>query len=382
MAMRAAKPKAKVARMDDRNTALCYALRHPPKGQAITTFEEIVDRKLVRKMDGTVPSISAIKKASDNFHKEKAAVGRKLGWRKTTKAEDKKLMKTFHKVRPPGHGVTVRRVHSALPVKIKKKICKRTVIRRLAEKGLIPRMKLHKQDFSVTQRRKRVLFGNAHLDWTTAKWKSECQGCADMKEFTWYPMDMRPTFDRLKAPWTYMTDAERTQIEFQRPKRWFKKKEWAKVKKQKVCGVTLSTGDQLCWLVPKPYSTALWAEDIKSKVVPFLKRKFPNRTNFTILFDGEYLLHGPAAKVAMQVGGITVFPKWPGYSPDLNPQENVWAWAEPDLRENEKLRDTFEVFQERLLKTCKAYPHGRKLMDGLPKRMRLVVDREGRNIGK
>ena len=55
-------------------------------------------------------------------------------------------------------------------------------------------------------------------------WESECQACADFKEFTWYPVDMRPTFERLKAPWTYMTDAERKQVEFQRPKRWFPKK--------------------------------------------------------------------------------------------------------------------------------------------------------------
>jgi hypothetical protein len=381
-AMAMKRQKQKVARMDVRNRALCYALRNPPTGHAVTTFDEIIDKKLVRKMDGTVPSVSAIKEASNGFHKATAPVGRKKGWRKTTKADDKRLLTTFHKVRPPGHGVTARRVHSALPVKIKKKICKRTVIRRLAEKGFTPRMKLHKQDFSVSQRRKRVLFGKAHLEWTAAKWKSECQGCADFKLFTWYPMDMRPTFDRLKAPWTYMTDAERNQIEFQRPKRWFPKKEWAKVRKQKVFGLTLSTGDQLCFLVPKPYSTVLWAADIKNKVVPFLKRIFPSRTNFTILFDGEYLLHGPEAKVAMQIGGITVFPKWPGYSPDLNPEENVWAWSEPDLRKNEKPRDSFEVFQQRLLKTCKAYPDGHKLIAGMPKRMRLVVDKEGANIGK
>ena len=351
-------------------------------GQKKTTFEEIVRQKLVVKKDGAVPSIGAIKEAADNFNKGKASVGRKVGWRKTTKAEDKSMLSTFHKVRPKGHGVTARTVHTALPTKIRNKICKRTVIRRLAAKGFTPKLKLRKHDFSEAQRKKRVLFGKAHEDWTPTKWETECQACADFKEFTWYPMDMRPTFERLKAPWTYMSDAERKQVEFQRPKRWFPKKEWAKVKKQKVFGITASNGAQLSFLVPKPYSTMLWASDIKKKVVPFLKRVFPNRATFTILLDGEALLHGPEAKVAMQAGGITVFPKWPGYSPDLNPQENVWAWTEPDLRKSENLRDTFETFQGRLLKTCKAYPHGHKFIEGMAKRMRLVIDKEGANIGK
>jgi hypothetical protein len=179
-----------------------------------------------------------------------------------------------------------------------------------------------------------------------------------------------------------MSDAERSQEEFQRPKKWFPKKEWVKTKKQKVFGLTTNSGEQLCFLVPKPYSTVLWALDVKNKIIPFLKRQFPNRTEFTILFDGEALIHGPEAKLAMQVGGIKVFGNWPGYSPDLNPQENVWAWCEPDMRKHEKPTDSFEIFGTRLLKTCKTYPDGHKLIVGMPKRMQKVVDRDGANIGK
>ena len=123
-----------------------------------------MDQKLVLKTDGTVPGISAIKKAADTFHDEKSPVGRKLGWRKTTKAEDKKVLSTFHKVRAKGHGVTARRVHRALPKKVKNK----TIIRRLAAKGFTPMVKLRKQDFSVALREKRVLFGKEHEGWTSA----------------------------------------------------------------------------------------------------------------------------------------------------------------------------------------------------------------------
>ena len=81
-------------------------------------------------------------------------------------------------------------------------------------------MKLQKKDFSTTQLKKRLKFGNDHLDWTAAVWKSELQAVADLSEFTWYPADMRPRFNELRAPWTYMTDAERKLPAFQRPKQW------------------------------------------------------------------------------------------------------------------------------------------------------------------
>ena len=84
----------------------------------------------------------------------------------------------------------------------------------------------------------------------------------------------------------------------------------------------------------------------------------------------------------MDEGGVSVFPNWPKYSPDLNPQENVWAWTETAVRKKESARDTFEAFQQKVLKTCKEYPYGDKLIGGMAKRMKLLVDLSGANIGK
>ena len=80
--------------------------------------------------------------------------------------------------------------------------------------------------------------------------------------------------------------------------------------------------------------------------------------------------------------GLSCLPKWPGYSPDLNPQENVWAWAEETLRDDEKDMDSFEAFQKRVLKSCRAYPFGGKLVGSMAKRMKLLLEKEGANIGK
>ena len=73
----------------------------------------------------------------------------------------------------------------------------------------------------ATQVKKRLTFARAHLDKTPAAWKSELQAVGDIKEFTYYPRDLRPKLAQLRAPWTYMTAAEKKKHEFQRPKRWY-----------------------------------------------------------------------------------------------------------------------------------------------------------------
>ena len=132
-----------------------------------------------------------------------------------------------------------------------------------------------------------------------------------------------------------MNKTEKKTGPFLRPKRWFPKSEYIKVKKQWVFGLTTSNGKSIQFLVSKPRSAEQWAGDVKKKLVPFLKRAFPNLDSFHILLDGEKLLKAPCARAALASGGVTVENAWPGYSPDLNPQEHVWAWAEKKLKENE-----------------------------------------------
>ena len=94
-------------------------------------------RKVVKKTDGKRPSLQAIAQAVAAYPLEKKLRGRKKGWRKTSRDEDKTILKTFHQKRPPGCGVTSKVIHDAMPRPVRKKICKRTVIRRLAKKGSI-----------------------------------------------------------------------------------------------------------------------------------------------------------------------------------------------------------------------------------------------------
>ena len=101
--------------MDAANRALCYFYRHPPPGSGVAPVAFRKIPALVVKQDGQHPCRSAVHKAVKEWHTEKRTRGRKKGWRKTTVDEDKVLMRTFHKVRPPGHGVEPRGVHQALP---------------------------------------------------------------------------------------------------------------------------------------------------------------------------------------------------------------------------------------------------------------------------
>ena len=121
------------AQMDESTRAMIFALRNPPKGSKPAKLKDI--RKLVKKKNGRRPTLQSISDAAKTFKTPKMKRGRPLGSRATTKAEDRNILNAFKKVRPPGYGVVARQVHSALPKKVQKKIQKRTVIRRLAEKG-------------------------------------------------------------------------------------------------------------------------------------------------------------------------------------------------------------------------------------------------------
>lgn len=333
--------------MDLVNKALCYALRNPPPGQKKTSYDEI--RKFVVKKDGSPPTQGAMSEAASSYKVPKGPVGKPLGFNKTTKQEDTKILQIFKKLRPPGFGIDSRVIHKALPKTLRTKITRRTVIRRLGVKGYKPEKKIQKSDPGPALAIKRNFFCKKHETDTSLSWKAKLQGVGDFKDFTWYPHELYPKFTKLRAPWTYMTKSEKRKPAFVRPKRWFGSKDYKKTRKQKVFGLTASNGKSLVFLVPKHYTAELWAADIKKHLKPFLKKAFPGKSAFTILLDGEKLLHAPVAKAAMRECGISVLPHWPKYSPDLNPQENVWAWSEINLRQREKSNSTFTAFQKQVV---------------------------------
>ena len=357
------------AKMDLANKAICCAMRK--------TGAKLKDiRKLVKKTDGKRPSLAAISMAAASFHTEKKKRGVKPGSCKITKADEKKIMQKFHKLRPPGHGVDSRVILRALPKKLREMISRRFIIRFLASKGYKPERKLNKTDPGVRLKLTRCNFGKRHAAKSPQQWKSYLQAVGDFKEFTWYPTELQPTFQKLKAAWTYMRKAEKKLPAFVRPKRWFAKKDYKKTKKHKVFGLTTSNGKSIAFSCPSPWNSVLWAALVDQKVNPFLKKAFPGKKKFHLLLDSEPLLHTDEAKASYTRAGITT-EAWPKYSPDLNPQEQVWAWAEPKLRSLETGTDAFEPWQKKVLKAVQAYPAKGKLVPSMARRCQTLVKRSG-----
>jgi hypothetical protein len=96
---------------------------------------------------------------------------------------------------PAGHGVDAKGVHKAPPSNINEKICKRTAIRRLAEKGYRPEKKINKSDPGPALATKRIAFSG--MDRAR---KSSLVGVGDFEDFTFYPKELKPKFAKLQLP--------------------------------------------------------------------------------------------------------------------------------------------------------------------------------------
>ena len=308
--------------MDDFNRGLCWAYRNPPRGTKRMKLNDI--QKIVRKTNNKKPSLMAISLAARTYKDVKEKRGRKVGQRATTKEEDAKIMKRFKQLRPDGEYIDARILHGKLAKPLKNKIGKRTVQRRVNEKGYWYEEKNNKDDPDEKTKKKRLAFCRKHQDKDSSQWKSYCQGVADLKEFTYYPKKLQPKFKRVRCRFTYMNKKEKKMAKFQRPKRWFPKEEYKLVQKQWIFGLTTSTGKSIQFLVNAPRTGEQWAADIRKRVAPFLKRCFPEKRSYRILLDGESLLQSKPAKKEMKKHNISVIPDWPPHSPQLNPQEHVW----------------------------------------------------------
>ena len=361
------------------NRALCYFYRHPPAGLGVRPQSYRSIARLVVKKDGAQPSLSGVYKAAAEFRMIKRARGCRAGWRKPTKDEGKLIMSTLHKLRPPGHGVTASGLHRALPLALKRKVSPRALRNRLAAKGYRPKRELEKADLNIGCRKARLAFCRAHCGRHPMAWKSYLQGCGDLCEFRCYPRTLGARSRRYSAAWTYMTVGKRTKPAVLRPKRPFKRTEIMRTQKGEVFGFTTSSGRQLAVVVPRPFTSEEFAVVVRQHLGPLLQAEFPLRRHHRILLDGEPVLHAPPAQGAFAQFGIEVqvLPNWPPYSPDLNPEEHVWAWVLEQLKRPEHETTSFAASRAKLVSLVHCYPSKSKLVASMSGRLDQCIEHEG-----
>ena len=121
----------------------------------------------------------------------------------------------------------------------------------------------------------------------------------------------------------------------------------------------------------------MFARLVRRRVGPFFRENFPQRASIRILLDGEPLLHTDVAKTAFAEFGLQTLSGWPKYSPDLNPQENVWSWVEQELRKEERRSDSFATFCRRMLVASRRYPRASALIPSMAQRNAAVLESRG-----
>ena len=151
-AMRAVATRS-CARIDASHRALAYAMRKPRDHDTRRTWSYIAQH--VKKTDGSRPGVRALQRIVKQWPRAAKTPGRKKGWRKTSPEDDKLILEKFRELRPHGHGIDARSLSAALPMPLKNRVrllvslpflfalltlevCRRTCIRRLAEKGFTP----------------------------------------------------------------------------------------------------------------------------------------------------------------------------------------------------------------------------------------------------
>ena len=110
-----------------------------------------------------------------------------------------------------------------------------------------------------------------------------------------------------------------------------------------------------------------------------------NPSSKLFLQDGDPSQNCKAAREVWESYGCTLL-KIPARSPDMNPIENIFNIAETKLREQaihkNITKETFEQFADRARTVLMTIPISiiDKIIDTMPKRMKLIVQKRGERL--
>ena len=151
--------------LSKQQVALAYLMRNPPActGPKPQPYRVICSH--LQPPGQPEPLVATVHNAVKNFHTDAMPRGRKPGWRKTARTEDRAILRAFFKVRQTCRSaVEYKDVWCALPDALRAKIYVETVKNRPAEKGYRLEDKLLADDQRKPWRDRRLAFCGAHRD--------------------------------------------------------------------------------------------------------------------------------------------------------------------------------------------------------------------------
>jgi len=276
--------------------------------------------------------------------------------RKTTKREDRLMLKVVKKDRFKTAAAISREIND----KMDSPISRRTVSRRLNEQNLFARSPITKPLISKKNKRLRLSFAYEHVVWTDKKWKTV--HFSDESKFMLMGSDGK----------NYV----RRNIGEQLSEKCLKKSMKFGGGSIMVWGMISGNGVGPLIRLHGKVNAYVYKELLKQHVIPALKHSDNNQP---ILMQDN----APCHKAKMVMGyfkekNISLL-NWPPQSPDLNPIENVWKIiGERSMAQNPKnLEELWNILQKEWMNMKKEDIE--KLIISCGRRCQSVIDVKGGN---